>query len=525
VLKTAIPSPAMLAGKELRQALEKIREALRVVRNPASGAVGLLPGYGDGNDREIVGILPPLYPEWLGDRHFRETHNVRFPYIAGEMATGIATSELVAAAVRGGFMGFLGTAGLSPDRIEQLVTFTRRQLNGNQSGWGANLIHSPTEPQLEDAAVDIFLRNDVRRVSASAFMALAPSVVRYAAAGLQRDGDGSVRRRGHVLAKISRPEVAAQFAAPPPGGMLDSLRSRGAITSEEAELAARLPLAEDITVEADSGGHTDNRPLVSLLPVIARQCENLSSRNSYGRPVRVGAAGGLGTPSAVAAAFSLGAAYVMTGSINQSCVEAGTSPAVKRLLAQAQIADVAMAPAADMFELGVKVQVLKRGVLFAQRASKLYEIYSAYEGLNEVPAATVQMLERDLFRHSLEDIWQECLRYWTARDAQQVDRANADPKQKMALVFRWYLGNSNAWAISGDPTRSLDYQIWCGPAMGAFNDWVVDSFLAEPAHRSVTQIGLNLLEGAAVVMRAQQARSFGCAVPAQCFDYRPRRLS
>jgi PfaD family protein len=517
--------PATPVGKALIEALERIREPLRIVRDPATGVMGFLPGSEDGNDTDVIGILPPLYPEWLGDRRFRETHNVRFPYIAGEMATGIATSELVVAAVRAGFMGFLGTAGLSPARIEQMVALTKKQLSGSESGWGANLIHSPGEPQMEDAAVDIFLRHGVRRVSASAFMTIEPSVVRYAATGLRRDRDGNVTRQGHVLAKISRPEVAAHFAAPPPAAMLDGLRSRGVITPEESELAARVPVAEDITVEADSGGHTDNRPLVSLMPVIARQCDDLSSRNSYHCPVRVGAAGGLGTPSAVAAAFTLGAAYVMTGSINQSSVEAGTSVAVKRLLAQAQIADVAMAPAADMFELGVKVQVLKRGTLFAQRASKLFEIYTAYESLDQIPAATVQMLERDLFRDPLEEIWQECLRYWTARDPRQIERANANPKQRMALVFRWYLGHSNAWAISGDATRNLDYQIWCGPAMGAFNDWVANSFLAEPARRSVQQIGLNLLEGAAVVMRAQQARSFGCAIPAQCFDYRPRRLS
>ena len=33
-------------------------------------------------------------------------------------------------------------------------------------------------------------------------------------------------------------------------------------------------------------------------------------------------AGGIATPAAVSAAFAMGAAYVVTGSINQSCVEA-----------------------------------------------------------------------------------------------------------------------------------------------------------------------------------------------------------
>jgi trans-AT polyketide synthase/acyltransferase/oxidoreductase domain-containing protein len=35
----------------------------------------------------------------------------------------------------------------------------------------------------------------------------------------------------------------------------------------------------------------------------------------------------------------------------------------------------------------------------------------------------------------------------------------------------------------GDETRRMDYQIWCGPAMGAFNDWVRGSFL-EAAQRA-----------------------------------------
>ena len=94
----------------------------------------------------------------------------------------------------------------------------------------------------------------------------------------------------------------------------------------------------------------------------------------------------------------------------------------------------------------------------------------------------------------------------------------------MALVFRWYLGQSSRWAIQGLPERRLDYQIWCGPAMGAFNAWVQGSFLEPIAQRTVVQIALNLLEGAAAITRAQQLRSYGVPVAAEAFDFRPRPL-
>ncbi len=106
-----------------------------------------------------------------------------------------------------------------------------------------------------------------------------------------------------------------------------------------------------------------------------------------------------------------------------------------------------------------------------------------------------------------------------------MERAEADPKHRMALVFRSYLGLSSRWAIAGQDDRRSDYQIWCGPAMGAFNSWVRGSFLEEPASRSAVQVARNLVEGAAAVTRAQQLRTFGLAVPPSAFDYRPRPLA
>jgi PfaD family protein len=459
----------------------------------------------------------------LGDRSFGERHGTRFPYVAGEMANGIATSRLVVTMARAGMLGFFGAAGLPLGQVEQAVAELSAELGSNRS-WGVNLIHQPDAPEIEDRLVALFLRRGVRRVSASAFMDLTPAVVRYSAAGLQRDPAGRIVRHTHVFAKVSRPEVAEKFMSPAPVQLLRILVGRGELTAAEAELASQVPIAEDVTVEADSGGHTDNRPLTALLPAVLGLRDTLARRFGYPSRIRVGAAGGLGSPAGVAAAFALGAAYVLTGSVNQASVEAGLSDDAKLLLAQADLADVAMAPSADMFELGVKVQVLRRGTMFAARAGRLYEMYRAYPGLEAVPADQRGKLEREVLHASLAEIWAETRQYWQNRDQEQVARAERDPKHRMALVFRWYLAKSSRWAIAGDSTRRADYQVWCGPAMGAFNRWVAGSFLAEPANRSAVQIARNLLEGAAVVTRAHQLRTYAVPVPAEAFAFAPRRL-
>lgn len=524
-------SPAFGAD-ELSSLIPRLRDPLHVVRDGVQGRIGLALGgeiIPAGTRREgdypLMATLPAMYPEWMGDRSFCEVHGVRFPYVAGEMANGIATTRLVTAMARGEMLAFFGAAGLSYQRVEQAVDELANEL-GDRVSWGVNLIHSPNEPALEERVADLLIRRGVRRISASAFMDLTPAVVRCSAAGLRIDPvSGRVERRHHVFAKISRPEVATRFMSPPPEQMLRSLVARGLLTSAEAAVAAQLPVAEDITVEADSGGHTDNQALVAIFPTILALRDRLTANYGYTRPIRVGAAGGLGTPAAVAAAFALGAAYVLTGSVNQAAVESGLSEAGKKMLAEADLTDVIMAPAADMFELGVRVQVLKRGTMFGVRAGKLYDIYRTYDGLEAIPAEIRTRLEREVLHATLNEIWVETQRFWEGRDPSEIVRAEKDPKHRMALVFRWYLGKSSQWAIEGEPSRRTDYQIWCGPGMGSFNRWVNESFLAAPGNRTVVQIARNLLEGAAILTRTHQVRTYGVAVPETLFQFRPRLLS
>jgi len=308
---------------------------------------------------------------------------------------------------------------------------------------------------------------------------------------------------------------------PAPERILGQLVSQELITQDQANMARQVPMADDVAVEADSGGHTDNRPLVAVLPSIMALAGKIQEKYRFTKPTRVGAAGGLGTPSAVLAAFAMGAAFVVTGSINQACVEAGTSPHSKNLLCQAAMADVAMAPAADMFEMGVKLQVLKRGTFFPMRAQKLYDLYSAYGSLEEIPAQEREKLEKQIFAQSLDQVWAATQDFFSRRDPAQLQRAANDPKKKMALVFRWYLGLSSRWSNTGEPGREMDYQIWCGPAMGAFNAWVKGTALENPASRRVADVARHILTGAALSYRLFLLRSQGAVFAPGVFDYHP----
>jgi hypothetical protein len=83
----------------------------------------------------------------------------------------------------------------------------------------------------------------------------------------------------------------------------------------------------------------------------------------------------------------------------------------------------------------------------------------------------------------------------------------------MSLVFRWYLGLSSRWANAGEPGRKVDYQVWCGPAMGAFNEWTRGSYLESWSNRRVVTVARNLLHGACVLSRLHVLRCQGVSIP------------
>ena len=497
------------AAVDIRTALETIDSPLYLV-DTGSGPEAHTTGEvrvgceKPGNDwLPALATIRPLPCSKLGSRSFLKRHGLRFPYVMGAMANGITSEAMVEAAGKNGMIGFFGAGGCTLPRIQQAITRLKQAARLEPFPFGFNFLHHHGAPEAEMALCELFLKEGIRCVSAAAFLTMTTALVRYRVTGIHLNAEGKVVVPNKIVAKLSREELAEKFMTPPPADVLKKLVDRGLITPTEMALAARIPMADDITAEADSGGHTDNRPALALLPAIQAVRDRLMETHGYPEKIGVGLAGGIAAPVSAAGAFAMGADYILTGTVNQACLEAGTSKKVKVLLSQARQADVTMAPAADMFEMGGKVQVLKRGTMFAMRAARLYAVYQAASCIEDIPDADRAFIETKILGKPIHDVWHDTKAFFEERDPTQITKAEANPRYKMALIFRSYLGQASLWAIQGLENRDGDFQIWCGPAIGAFNAWTAGSPLATPGGRDVTTVAFNILIGASVEARSR----------------------
>ena len=460
----------------------------------------------DNGVSSLTGDRPTLSPQSLGNPDFRRDYNLKYNYLCGAMYKGISSVDMVVALGKADLMGFLGTGGMGLGEVDRSIVEIKRQLN-HKPNYGVNLLNNPENPDKEMKLVELYLKHEVRYVEAAAYFKMSPALVRYRLQGI-RQQDGRVYSVNHVLAKVSRPEVAQEFMQPPPESIVTALLHDGYITSEQAKLSQHIAMAQDICVEADSGGHTDMGNAYVLMPAINSLRHTMNAKYHYQDPLRIGAAGGIGTPESAAAAIMLGADFIVTGSINQCTVESGTSTVVKDILQSINVQDTEYAPAGDMFEIGAKVQVVKKGVFFPARANKLYELYKRHVSLDDVDESSKRQIQQKYFKRSFETVWQETKNYYQNAAPQEIADIERNPKKKMALIFRWYFIHSTRLAMSGSKEQLVDYQIQCGPAMGAFNQWVKGTQFEQWQARYVADIAHMLMTETAKLLNTRFGQLF-----------------
>ncbi|GAA4894894.1 ACP S-malonyltransferase [Streptomyces coeruleoprunus] len=439
---------------------------------PTTPVAGTAPA---GDPAAVPGAVPvpvaasgtpgPVTADTLGADGFRERYGLRRAYLLGGLYGGISGRDMLGAAAKAGLLGFLGTGGLTPAEVEEQLRGLVADL-GPGGAFGVNLLYRHGAPEEESALVDTLLRHGVDLVEASGFPLITPALVRFRLKG------------GRIIAKVSRTDVAAEFLAPPPERLVARLVAAGEVTEAEARAAAGRPMADDLCVEADGGWLSSTADLLTLLPAVLRLRDGAALP---GHRVHVGCAGGIGTPEAAAAAFLLGAEFVLTGSVNQCSPEAATSPEVKDILQEAREYDVDTAPWGELFELGVRARYLKRGVFFPARASRLHELWRRHGSVAELDEDTrAQVLDRYL-----------------GGERPAATGPGADPKAELAELFRGYFTRGLRLAVTGDQRSRVDYLVHCGPSMGAFNQVVAGTDLHPWRARTVEAIADTLMEGAA----------------------------
>jgi hypothetical protein len=67
----------------------------------------------------------------------------------------------------------------------------------------------------------------------------------------------------------------------------------------------------------------------------------------------------------------------------------------------------------------------------------------------------------------------------------------------------------------------MDYQIWAGPSLGAFNSWVKGSYLEDYKQRKAVDVALHLLKGGAYLQRINQLKLQGVKLAQSLSGYYP----
>lgn len=442
----------------------------------------------------------------LGSEDFRQAHHCRYAYVIGSMANGIASAELVIRAARAGILAYFGSAGLELEEIETAVD-TMQQALGQDEVFGVNVLHQSDEPEREDRLVDLLLAKGVQRIEAAGFTRITPALVKYRLTGLRQDRQGNPIARHNILAKVSRSEAAALFMSSPPANIVNDLLEGRQISPQEAALANSIPMADDVCVEANSGWYGEAGNIAALFPAIQRQLEMLMRSYTFSQRIRLGVAGGIGTPEAAAAAFILGADFILTGSINQCTVEANTSDAVKDILQTVGIRHMEYAPAADLFELGSQAQVVNKGVLFPARAQKLYDLFKHHDSLESIDEITRQEIQEKYFHAGFEAVYRDVTVFYCKHNPSVLQQAQYSPKYKMGLIFKWYFSRAMQAAMQGKADQQANYLIFCSSALGGFNQWVEDTRLQLWRDRHVDDIAVELMKSGAEFLNRRMPES------------------
>ncbi|MFC1745257.1 1-acyl-sn-glycerol-3-phosphate acyltransferase [Candidatus Riflebacteria bacterium] len=461
---------------------------------------------------QLISILPGLNIQNLGSKEFQTVHGVRHSYCTAPLPFGISGKQMLSSLATAGFLPFFGSTGLNLGEIKNSLKQIRDRVGNKTFGVGISFV--PYDKEREWQLILILIKLGIRHLWVSHYPYPTEALTFFRLNGIKQNSIGAIEPQNFIFARVSHLETVKRFVAHPPKNVVERLWQDGRISEQEKNLSCKIGLSEDIIVHGEGSGLGSNGSLNTLFPQIYQSVKII--QEDLTRNIRIGTSGGLSNPQAISAMFSLGADFVVTGSINQISAEANCSAKVKQMLAKAGSSDTAFVVSADPLEKGNNIQVLKYGTQFSVKANKLAKLYLKYGDLLNLPEKEKKVLEEGFFRCSLETAMNRANLIF--KDLQFGENKKNKKESGLLLLFHLYLYESFLWAKEGTKNREMDYQIWVDQSIGSFNMWRNAVFSKSIEDISVTDIAERLLFCSGVLTRLQFLQAQGFEVPFDCYN-------
>ena len=398
-------------------------------------------------------------------------------------------------AAKAGLLSFFGAEGLPLHTIEGALRQIRQQLS-NDHFFGVGMLRSQGDEDSEMRLAHLCVQYKVPALEISSFSMVSRAIVYYRVKGLKKRWDGSIECQHKIIAKVSHIHQVASYLKPPPRWIVDELLSEQLINPEQAEMSQSIGLCDDLCVIGDCGEKTTGGSVFLLYPHVYQIKKQLETSYPHVRNVHLGVGGGLGTPQAIAHVFSMGADFILTGSINQATVEAGSSAAVKELLITMGLMDTQTCSSENVFDTQGRIQVLNMHNAFPAKADFLQALWMSYESVSDMPSSLQVHLKEQYF----DDLGDNNNEH--SKSTVSNLKGDLDPKLSMAKLFESYFERAQNHVILANDSldNATDYLIHTGPALGAFNEWVKGTPLESWKNRHVDVVAIHLLESAQQVL-------------------------
>ena len=501
--KRPVPDEAYNKAEVMLQALGVAPKLDTSLQNGhAANGNGHSNGHGNGNGAKPQKTATNGMA--LGSNLFRQNYQAKYAYMVAGLQGGAMSYEMLKTLRINNILGFLGTSIVPLADTLRIVEAAKQ--DHLPMPYGLTVMYDQLVAIREEQVLALAAKNDIPYIEAVGYLQPSTALVRYKFSQVAQSATGKAYSPRKIFARASRPEIAQMFLSPPSAKVLAQLTAEGVLTPQQAEMAKQLPIADELIIEGNSGwNYLEYTPEV-LLPLIENLRDQLLEEHQLNHRAGLGVAGDIGSPHSAVTAFMLGADFVVTESVNCCTQQAALSAEAKDMLQAASVQDIEYAPSLHQFELGGKEKVLRKGVFFPARAGKLYELYQSHASIDEIGAKDKEKLAERYFKLPLAQVWEEAKTQICLQDQALIQKAEANPKYKMALMFRWYLWRGWQAALSGEPDNKVNYHISCSPALGACNHWLKGTGMENWQNRDVVALADKIMADTAALADEQTRR-------------------